>query len=277
MITLNSYAKINLGLEILKKRADGFHEVSSILCKIDLSDQITFCLSDKNEVHQKGIKENENIVFKVLDYMTKKYNTKNKLKIVVDKNIPYSSGMGGGSSNAANAIEGINSILKLNLDSKEKFDIALKFGSDIPFFLSKSTAKVSGRGDKISFITKPKLDNVVIFYPNHNLKDKTKKVFQNLASFSDGSNQKNLLSKINNYKSLSPPFFNGLEEAANITFIDLNIFKSNLLDLGIPNLSMTGAGPTYYSICSSYKQASHLKDIVNQSNLDIFSFHTKLL
>ena len=63
--------------------------------------------------------------------MTKEYSPSKKLKIIIEKKIPYSSGMGGGSSNAATAIQGINNLLKLNLDSKEKFDIGLKFGSDI--------------------------------------------------------------------------------------------------------------------------------------------------
>ena len=113
MITLKSYAKINLGLEVLGKRNDGFHDILSILCKIDLFDLLHYKNSNKNMVIQDGIKEEENIVFKVLNYMTQKFKITQKLNITIEKNIPYSSGMGGGSSNAANAIDGISKILNL--------------------------------------------------------------------------------------------------------------------------------------------------------------------
>jgi len=277
MNILNSYAKINLGLEVLGKRSDGFHEISSILCKIDLFDQISFFNSDENQVSQIGINQNENIVFTVLDYMTKKYNSGQKLKIVIDKKIPYSSGMGGGSSNAATAIEGINKILNLNLDSKEKFDIARKFGSDISFFLVNSCAKVSGRGEIIKFINPPKIKDILIFYPIYKLKDKTKKVFNSVSSYTDGNNQKNILDKINNSEYLVAPFFNGLEHAAIENFEDLMSLKNSLRDIGIKNLSMTGAGPTYYSVCSSIDEANKLRNIVDKSGLSIITFQTKIL
>ena len=131
-----------MGLDVIKKRNDGFHDISSIMCKINLFDQIYFEESNNNEVLQKGIPKEKNIVYNVLQYMTKKYSPSKKTRIIIDKKIPYSSGMGGGSSNAASAIQGINKILELNLDSKEKFDIALRFGSDIPFFLSNTSALI---------------------------------------------------------------------------------------------------------------------------------------
>ena len=164
MFSLQRFAKLNLGLDVIKKRNDGFHDISSIMCKINLCDQIYFQESNKNEVFQEGITMEKNIVFKVLDYMTKEYSPSKKLKIIIEKKIPYSSGMGGGSSNAATAIQGINKLLKLNLDSKEKFDIGLKFGSDIPFFLSNSSALISGRGDKIQFIKNPNIQDLSLIH-----------------------------------------------------------------------------------------------------------------
>ena len=277
MISLNSYAKLNIGLEILDERKDGFHDISTIITKIDLSDQIYFDLSDENKVIQKGIKEKNNIVHKVLMYMLEKYNSRQKVNINIIKNIPYSSGMGGGSSNAAVAIEGINQILSLNLDSKEKFDIGLRFGSDIPFFLSNSTAKVTGRGDKISFIKSPNMKNIVIFHPKYELLNKTQKVFKNNSIFTDGKNQKKILNEINNNIKIKGPIFNGLEKSALDIFENLDNIKKKLISLGANNLSMTGAGPTFYSIQNSLHEADTLKKIVDNSNLNLLTINTRIL
>ena len=277
MITLKSYAKINLGLEVLGKRNDGFHDILSILCKIDLFDLLHYKNSNKNMVIQDGIKEEENIVFKVLNYMTQKFKITQKLNITIEKNIPYSSGMGGGSSNAANAIDGISKILNLNLDSKEKFDIALKFGSDIPFFLSKGTAIISGRGDKISFINSPKNKHIVVFYPKYELKDKTKTIFNSVTSYTNGNKQKSLLSKINNNDYLYGPFFNGLETAAIENLSNFNLIKNNLTNFGISDISMTGSGPTFYSLQNSDEGAKEIKNKVDNSDLDLKTFKAKII
>ena len=277
MITLKSYAKINLGLEVLGKRNDGFHDISSIVCKIDLFDLLHYKISKKNMVIQSGIEEEENIVFKVLNYMTQKFKITQKLNITIEKNIPYSSGMGGGSSNAAATIDGINKILNLNLDSKEKFDIALKFGSDTPFFLAKGTANISGRGDKISFINSPKNKHIVVFYPKYEIKDKTKRIFSTVTSYTNGNKQKSISSKINNNEYLLGPFFNGLEASAIENFSNLNLIKNNLINLGITNVSMTGAGPTFYSLQSSIEEVEEIKNKVDNTDLDLKTFKAKII
>jgi 4-diphosphocytidyl-2-C-methyl-D-erythritol kinase len=277
MIKYNSYAKINIGLEVLSKRADSFHEISTIISKIDLCDEIIFEKSDLNLVQQKGINQENNIIFKILEFMTQKYRINTKLSVRVIKKIPYSSGMGGGSSNAATTIEGINEIFNLNLDSKEKFDIGLKFGSDIPFFLSNSTAKISGRGDVISFIQNPKIKDLVIFHQKHQVQNKTKEIFINNSNFTNGKNQKFLLNQIKNNKEIKAPFFNGLEDSALKIFDNLKKVKEKLISLGINNLSMTGAGPTYYSVQENEKSAESIKQLVDKSNLDLLVIKAKIL
>lgn len=277
MIKYKSHAKINIGLEVLSKRSDGFHEISTIISKIDLCDEIIFEKSDRNLVEQKGINQETNIIFKILEFMTQKYGINTKLSVKVRKQIPYSSGMGGGSSNAATTIEGINEIFSLNLDSKEKFDIGLKFGSDIPFFLSNTSAKISGRGDVISFIPNPKVKDLVIFHQKHQVQNKTKQIFINNSNFTNGINQNYLLNQIINNKEIKGPFFNGLEDSALKIFTNLKNTKEKLISLGINNLSMTGAGPTYYSFQENEKCAENIKQIVNKSNLDLLALKAKTL
>ena len=185
MYKAKSFAKINLGLEILNKRNDGFHSIKTIMTKISLFDEIDIRKSSKNSVIQDGIDEENNLVTKILNFMQDKYFDE-KLEINIRKNIPYSSGLGGGSSNSASVIKGLNEFLRLILDSKEMFDIALKFGSDIPFFLSSSSAMVQGRGEVIRFIEKPNINYLLLICPNINLENKTRKVFNNLENFTNG-------------------------------------------------------------------------------------------
>ena len=171
MIKSKSYAKINLGLEVIGERDDGYNNINSVITKINLFDEITLEIANKNSINQDGILEKNNIIFKVINYMQNNYISKN-LKISVKKNIPYSSGLGGGSSNAATVIKLIDNMFNLNLDSKEIFDIGLLFGSDVPFFLGPNTAFVTGRGERLLFIPKPKIDNILLIYPKMNLQNK---------------------------------------------------------------------------------------------------------
>lgn len=264
MYKIKSFAKINLGLEVLNKRNDNFHSIKTIISKISLFDEIQIEKSDSNSVKQLGIKEDDNLVTKILLHMQKKYFTE-KISIRIKKNIPYSSGLGGGSSNSASVIKGLNEYLELNLDSKEMFDIGLRFGSDIPFFLGPNTALIEGKGEKITFIEKPNLSNILLIYPNILIENKTYKMFSNLNSYTNGEYQENLLKKIRSRKNISESLFNGLEESALSIFHDLRDIKNDLLKMGLPNISMSGAGPSYFSIIDNEKSSYNLKEIIEKN------------
>ena len=264
MYKIKSFAKINLGLEVLSKRNDNFHSIKTVISKISLFDEIQIEKSDSNSVKQLGIKEDDNLVTKILLHMQKKYFTE-KISIRIKKNIPYSSGLGGGSSNAASVIKGLNEYLELNLDSKEMFDIGLRFGSDIPFFLGPNTALIEGKGEKITFIEKPNLSNILLIYPNILIENKTYKIFSNLNSYTNGEYQENLLKKIRSRKNISESLFNGLEESALSIFHDLRDIKNDLLKMGLPNISMSGAGPSYFSIIDNEKSSYNLKEIIEKN------------
>ena len=275
MYKAKSFAKINLGLEILNKRNDGFHSIKTIMTKISLFDEIDIRKSSKNSVIQDGIDEENNLVTKILNFMQDKYFDE-KLEINIRKNIPYSSGLGGGSSNSASVIKGLNEFLRLNLDSKEMFDIALKFGSDIPFFLSSSSAMVQGRGEVIRFIEKPNINYLLLICPNINLENKTRKVFNNLKNFTNGQTQENLLNKIKSNIKINESLFNGLEKSAFLVFDELSEIKDILSELSIPNISMSGAGPSFFSIIDNENQGMNYLEKVKR-NIDCKCFLVNLL
>ena len=275
MYKAKSFAKINLGLEILNKRNDGFHSIKTIMTKISLFDEIDIRKSSKNSVIQDGIDEENNLVTKILNFMQDKYFDE-KLEINIRKNIPYSSGLGGGSSNSASVIKGLNQFLKLNLDSKEMFDIALKFGSDIPFFLSSSSAMVQGRGEVIRFIEKPNINYLLLICPNINLENKTRKVFNNLENFTNGETQEKLLNKIKSNIKITESLFNGLEKSAFLVFDELSEIKDKLSELSLPNISMSGAGPSFFSIIDNENEGMNYLEKVKR-NIDCKCFLVNLL
>jgi 4-diphosphocytidyl-2-C-methyl-D-erythritol kinase len=242
-----SCAKVNLGLEVLYKRPDSYHQILSILLKINLNDYISLKESKENQILQEGIEENHNIIRKVVSFMQNQYRN-TPVRIEVKKNIPYSSGLGGGSSNAAAVIKGIDKLWKLKLKTEEMKKIALHFGSDVPFFISHNTAIVEGRGEIIHEIPRPSFNQILLIYPNIYLDQKTTKIYDNVLSYTNGSRTMETISLIKEKKQISYDLFNGLEKSALEIFPNLISFKKTLNNLKLNSLNLTGAGPTYYSI-----------------------------
>ena len=148
---IKSNAKINLGLKVLNKRIDGFHNIDSIFIEINLFDYIIFQENKTYDLqcNNTEIEFKKNTIHKVYMLMKEKYNFKKNYEIVLEKNIPLYSGLGGGSSNAASTIKMLNQLNQLNLSKNEMFDIALQIGSDVPYFIDGGIKHISGRGEII--------------------------------------------------------------------------------------------------------------------------------
>lgn len=145
-------AKINLGLEILFRRADGFHEIKSIMQNVRLSDTLSVEIADGEGIELKtlgagNIKTEDNLVFRAAELFLKESGEKFALKMLLDKRIPQMAGLGGGSSDAACALKALNELRGFPLSEKKLFSLAAQLGSDIPFFLGEGAALASGRGE----------------------------------------------------------------------------------------------------------------------------------
>ncbi len=174
-IVINAYAKINLTLDIFQKRADGFHSLASIMQAISLHDTLTFKLSDRDGVQftcnlseNDGIPSNsDNLVVRaamlVSEWISSKHNFSTGIEIHLHKEIPSQAGLGGGSSDAAASIRGCEKVFGIKIPEKELITLASQLGSDVPFFLMGGTAKVEGRGEKITSLSStPELWLVVV-------------------------------------------------------------------------------------------------------------------
>lgn len=156
MIRYKSPAKLNLFLNIVNKRNDGYHNIQSVFHLIDLFDYLTFSQRVDNKIiFKSNVKklEKNNLAVESLDLLRKAYQVKKfGMNIELIKNIPMGQGLGGGSSNAATTLNALSRIWNLIIPKKDLISLALNLGSDIPFFLNARNAWIEGRGDKIKNI-----------------------------------------------------------------------------------------------------------------------------
>lgn len=151
MVVENAYAKINLTLEVLPTRDDGYHGVNTIMVPIDLHDELSFFESDEI-YYRSNIEIDNDIVLKAVKLFYDKYKIKKGVGIILEKMIPISSGMAGGSSDAAACLRGLNSFFNVNAPLKELEELCNKLGSDVSYCLYQSPAYCSGRGEVVNLI-----------------------------------------------------------------------------------------------------------------------------
>ena len=176
---IKSYAKLNLTLEILGKNSSNMHEISGIFQNINLYDEIEISESHLDSVRMINydISQENNLVFKTLKLIKNEFSIKNSFKVNIYKNIPVSSGLGGGSSNAAAMIYGLNKMMNLNLDISDMVSLSKKLGSDVPFFFFGGTCHVSGFGENIEKLNNIFIDELNLNTINLKINDKTKKMY----------------------------------------------------------------------------------------------------
>lgn len=171
-IKKNANAKINFGLQILNKRIDGYHNINTLFYPIFLSDNLEFSFADDfylNEENPIGINYKENLVYKAWEIMNNKFDISG-LAVHINKRIPFGAGLGGGSSDAAKTILAINEIYSLNLEIAELTNIALKCGSDVPYFLNSIyPATALSRGEILNYFSIKDRFNLVLINPAINV------------------------------------------------------------------------------------------------------------
>ncbi|MFH0838810.1 MAG: 4-(cytidine 5'-diphospho)-2-C-methyl-D-erythritol kinase [Candidatus Omnitrophota bacterium] len=307
VLKLISPAKVNLFLEVLSPRDDGFHNISTIFEKIDLSDTITFRpiksgikLESNNKSLPSGSK---NIAFQAAALFLKSFKITSGLSITIDKKIPIAAGLGGGSSNAATVLLGANQVFGLRLKKQELLPLGRKLGSDVPLFLEKASFAIGeGRGDIVTALTvKAKLWHILIHPPvtvyTRDIYQEIKIEKNNLATNFTNNYEKKIdrsvmahtiartiekierklrltknsassITTILNY--INTILYNRLQQVTEKKFVEVRNAKKALERYGIKPL-MSGSGPTVFGLVKSRKEAIAIKDeLQRQNNWDIF-------
>ena len=267
-ISLKAPAKINLFLEILGKRDDGYHEIETIMQEIDLADNLQF------EEIQEGVKlecndkriplNQDNLVCKAANLILKECGIKKGVSINLEKKIPVGAGLGGGSSDAAATLKALNSLWGVGLNDGELIEFAAKLGSDIPFFIKGKTSICSGRGEKIFPVeARNKMDYLILFPRVHistetiykNLKIDLTKKRKDVSFFLDAL-------KYSESVGIGKLLFNRLEEVIFGTYPDLLQVKHSLEFFDFCGLSISGSGSAFFGLCKDRHQAEAIKSKV---------------
>lgn len=264
-ISLEAPAKINLFLEILGKRDDGYHEIETVMQEIDLVDNLQFeeiREGVKLKCNNKNVPSDENnLVCKAANLIVNECGIKKGVLISLEKNIPVGAGLGGGSSDAATTLKALNSLWKIGLSDIDLMGFAARLGSDIPFFIKGKTALCSGRGENITPIEVKSEMNYLIIFPHINISTTT--IYRNLKI--DLTKKRKDVSfflhalKYSKIADISKLLFNRLEEVIFATYPDLLRVKSSLEHFDFCGLSVSGSGSAFFGLCNDRRQAEAIK------------------
>ncbi len=254
-IEIHAPAKINVGLNIVKKRDDGFHNLETIFYQIsDLFDELAFKKCDKLQLILKDKNkelENDNIIIKSVKLLEQKVGRKLSVKISLKKNIPIGAGLGGGSSDGASTLKAMNKLFNLDLSLNELKNLALELGSDVPLFLHDYPTIGKSRGENLV-----KLDlkiNKVILLVNPGIHISTKDAFANVVPKHSNFNYSNITNyKINEWNG---NIVNDFEESVFKLYPEIAEIKNKLLHGGATFSLMSGTGSTVYGIFESHLKA----------------------
>lgn len=267
-ISLKSRAKINLSIDVLGKRDDGYHIVEMIMQTIDLYDNIELRELDEDVIivtsESLHIPLNEdNIVYKATKLIKEKMNIKKGIEVCIQKNIPVAAGMAGGSSNAAAVLVGLNKLWNLNLSECKLRELGLTLGADVPFCIEGGTALAEGIGEKLTYI-KGLDSNINILVCKPDIFVSTKDVYQslNLENMKIRPNNKLLIDSLerNDIDSISENMMNVLEDVTSSKYEDINIIEKVMMKHKALGSMMSGSGPTVFGFFIREEDAKRAKE-----------------
>ncbi|MBI1921654.1 MAG: 4-(cytidine 5'-diphospho)-2-C-methyl-D-erythritol kinase [Geobacter sp.] len=249
-LNLKAPAKVNYRLDVIRKRSDGYHDLRMIMQRVDLCDEVTISLVDEPGIRvtcgREGVPDGpDNIAWRAADALLKLSEKQAGIDIRITKNIPVGAGLGGGSSDGATVLMGVNDLLGLGLSDERLMEIGVKLGADVPFFIFKKTALAEGIGEMLTALEA--VPSLWIVLVNPNVHVSTAWAYQNLQL----TNQRDL--------PIIPCFY---KEAADICAILANDLETvtiqrvpvireieeRLMAKGACGALMSGSGPTVFGV-----------------------------
>lgn len=256
-----AYAKINIGLEVLGKRDDGYHNINTLMSLINLADELEFYPSSSVEVlcpQYSELNTKDNIIYKTINEIKKRYFLVDKgIKIKLNKKIPIGAGLGGGSSDSAATIKTLNDVWYIGITNPNMKEIAIKIGSDVPFFLKNKSAIVQGKGDIIRHFQYVIPYYIVLIYPRINIS--TKEAYESLNIGQTIKTPTDYLSLIKLSQKapyiLKEFFKNDFENVIFPKYPILKDIKETLYEFGALFSLMSGSGSSIYGFFEKQLEA----------------------
>ena len=254
-IILKAYAKINLGLDVLRKREDGYHDVRMIMQSVGLYDKLTLKKIAKDEIvlssNVGSLPNNEkNLVYKAISLIKKECGITSGVKADLEKNIPMAAGMAGGSTDAAAALIGMNKLFDLGLSQEKLMEIGVKIGADVPYCIMGGTALSEGIGEVLTQL--PPMPHCYILIAKPRISVSTRFVYENLEADKlpyhpdiDGMMES---IRQGNLNGVADRLSNVLETVTEKKYPIISQIKAAMMDAGALNSLMSGSGPTVFGI-----------------------------
>ena len=273
MLTLKAYAKVNLVLEVLGRRGDGYHEIASLMQTIGLHDVLTFEAADKIEFSCSAaeLQTNDNLVLKAVRALREATGEKAGARIALEKNIPPATGLGGGSSDAAAALKGLNILWDVGLSAEKLAEIGAGIGSDVAFFIYGGTCLSQGRGEKITplpdistawfILLKP-----VITVPVH----KTAALYGMLkpGHYSDRGLAAGAAERLKEGEIGAGMLYNTFDSIAADASNGLERYRVAMEKTGAAGIHLAGSGPLLFSMFDSREDALSVQTKLSLINMD---------
>ena len=277
-----AYGKVNLTFEVLDRLDDGYHLVTTVMQTIALADRLHFETNDELSVECEypELAGDQNLVWKAAVELAKTGNIQPEAKITIEKRIPVGMGLGGGSSDAATALLGLNRLWGLGFSTEKLATIAAGLGSDVSFFLWGGTALAQGKGEQISQLTSlPPLAMTLVF-PSLVIPNKTASMYSRLtrAQFSDGGVTRQMIQILTSgqfvRESMRGLIFNAFSEVVARTYPELLEMCREIADQGGPVMHLCGAGPALFTIPSSEEEHQQIADVLQPHSAGVYLVST---
>lgn len=259
-----AYAKVNIGLDVLRRREDGYHDVKMVMQTVNLFDELTIEDTESEGIfistNDSEIPTNEdNLIYKAIKLLMDEFAIKKGVKVDLIKNIPVAAGMAGGSTDAAAAMTGINELFSLNLSKEDLMRRAVRIGADVPYCIMGGTALSEGIGEVLTPVSGMPQCHILIAKPEINVS--TKFVYENLHANElkwhpdiDG-----LVDSINksDLRGIASKMENVLETVTAKEYPIIEDIKAFMKEKGALNSIMSGSGPTVFGIFDDEKTAKN--------------------
>lgn len=267
-IVCKAMAKVNLGLDVLRRRQDGYHEVRMIMQSVDLYDVLTFEKTEAAGIVIRTNKKNiptdqRNLIYKAADLLMRKYSITDGLCVTLEKRIPMAAGMAGGSTDAAAVFVAMNELFSLHMTQESMCELAVTIGADVPYCIVGGTVLAEGIGEKLTKLADAPACTLLIAKPSVGVS--TKYVYENLHAdkLRQHPDIDGMLTAIceDDLDGVAKRLGNVLETVTVKAYPVIEKLKSWMMEHGAVNALMSGSGPTVFGI---YKEAQEAQRACEQ-------------
>jgi len=282
-VELSATAKVNLALEILGRRADGYHEIVTVMQAVELSDRLVLEDADALELriarprtaHGEVSADGSNLALRATRALREAAGVDRGVRITLDKHIPVAAGLGGGSADAAAVLMGLNRLWRLRWPVARLADVATTLGMDVPFFLRGGTAFATGRGEKLDRVPGMALALVLV---NPRFASSTAEAYGRLtpSMYSDGARARAVVAALGARRAerVAGSLYNGLEATVGPVHPEIDRMKATLLAAGALGAVMSGSGPTVFAVARSLDHARQIRRRVQRASWDCWAVRT---